>query len=209
MLLAGACGPQMGAIWYHFGNPSIPVDAEYKLGKGPLLILADSLGPRPVGDVETAIIKAITAEFHAHEINDQIIPARRLAELRRVEPDYAKLSAAALGKRLGAEQVLHLQVMFTAAQQTSEGDVMTGASCRADVRVVNPNATEREDVRLWPPGPPNLPGKGIEAKITVHQARYARTPDGRAKVLAAALADRVARLFYDHKITPENRGPDP
>ena len=81
MFLAGACGPQAGAIWYHFFNPSIPVDAEYKLGKGPLLILADPLGERPVGDVETAIIKALTAEFRAHEINDQVIPARRLAEL--------------------------------------------------------------------------------------------------------------------------------
>ena len=51
LFLAGACGPQAGAIWYHFFNPSIPVDAAPTV---PTVDAGVTKAPAPRGDKKAA-----------------------------------------------------------------------------------------------------------------------------------------------------------
>ncbi len=213
LLLTAGCGQQAGSFIWLFSNPKVDVQAEHKLTQGPLLILvdvtdSDTGGPR--GTAENLITEALIKHFTKHEVNQQIIPWRKLVELRRIETEYESVAADRLGKRLGAEQVLFLKVEYTRAQAAAEGidELITGASCKADVRVVNAKATQRNQVRLWPTGRPGTPGYIIETKIDVHEARAASTAEDRARLLADRLADEVAKLFYDYEIKAHDDNPD-
>ncbi len=205
LLSVAACGPKFGALWATFGNPSIDVEAEYTLTQEPLLILVDVIGSaadRVPPDANDMLVDALTRQFAEHKVNEQVIPMRRIVELRRVEPKFESLAADRVGKRLGAEQVLFLKLDVTPAQQAADGEteLIAGPSCTTDVRVLYAKATDRKDVRLWPSGRTGSPGKMVETSINVHDARAASTPEARARLLTEAVADQVAKLFYHHQI---------
>lgn len=211
--IAAGCGPKAGAFYWLFSNPKIDVPAEFTLTQGPILILVDvtdSESGGPEGTAGDLITQALIEKFGEHEINQRIIPREKMIELRRVETDYESLAADRMGKKLGAEQVLFIKVEYARARIAAEGidEIISGASCKADVRVVNAKAATRNEVRLWPTGRPGTTGHIIETDLLVHQARAASTPEDRARLLADQLADQVAKLFYDHKIAAHDDSPE-
>ena len=203
----GGCGPDAGALIYHLFQPKVDVPAEHTLSDGPLLILVEFSGDPPTTNAARLITDALTEQFREHGVSDRIIPFRRLEEFRRIEADHESMSVHKIGQRVEADRVLWIRITLKPPREVGGNELISGLSCRADVRVVNPAATKRTDVRVWPPGLTGRPGRLVETEISVHKARAAATADARTRLLADRLADKIAKLFYDHVITPDNREP--
>jgi hypothetical protein len=191
------CGPQLGAFLYMFGNPTEEVKAKCKLGEGRLLILVDDDqelldSPR----TREYLVLALTRELELHKVNTQVIENQKLDRLRQRDPKFDERGAREIGRELGAEKVLWLQVESYQASTDLE-QLERRPEFSVTVKVVNALAEKREDVRVWPEGPD---GERVGVTESPHTAKDAKTADALARILATSLAEAVAELFYDHVI---------
>lgn len=201
-LVFGGCGPQAGALWYHLGLvPRQKVEAKYTLTKGPLLILVEGGSDELVATprLRSLLVNELTKQFAQHRVNRNVIPQAEIDRLRRTQPRFDQIATNRVGKKLGAEQVLWLTIEEFAVETTPE-DPTKAASLVLSARVINAQASRREDVRLWP-----APGdwQTVSVTKTMHFMQKVEGQEELIRVLAAEMAERVAKLFHDYEIAPE------
>lgn len=196
-MLTGCGGETFGGLLYHLFLPhSSKVAAEFKLADGPLLILVDDdwdqLNWPPARDLLIDEIakhlrkaKAVNRVFHSHKVN----------ALRRADPKFNERSISELGKDLGAKQVLWLQVREFVAT-TSFDTVSEAARCTVRVKVFDPHAESKSEMRLWPA---SREGWYVTAKKSARDLTAYERDEDIARVLITEAAEAVAKLFYDHR----------
>jgi len=195
--LAG-CGPQIGALLYHTGlHPKVKVEAQCKLTTGPLLILVDDDqdlldSPR----TRDYLVAALTQEFQIHGINSNVVDNRKVDALRQRDPKFDERGCREVGRELGAEQVLWLQVDSFRASTELE-DFQQRPEFAATVKVVNALADKREEVRIWPS---STDGHRVTVIESAHAAHNAQSPDDLARILATNLSHEVAKLFRNYEV---------
>jgi hypothetical protein len=197
----GGCGQQFGAFLYWTGlYPKPTVKAEFTLTKGPLLILVeDDYNVTQSHRIRDEIAARLAQELVGHKVNNRIIPLERLERVRQQDPDYDKIPADKLGRRVGAEQILWLKIIDYAVGDEQTEDPSEAAHMVVTVRVINCHAEHRDDVRLWPTG--REPHR-LELSKTLG-AVQGMGPERIELALIMDLVDQIAKLFYEHKVEPE------
>ena len=197
----GGCGQQFGAFLYWTGlYPKPTVNAEFTLTKGPLLILVeDDYNVTQSRRIQDEIAARLGQELIRNKVNSRLVPLERLERVRQQDPDYAKIPADKLGRRVGAEQILWLKIIDYAVGDEQTEDPSEAAHMVVTVRVINCHAEHRDDVRLWPTG--REPHR-LELNKTLG-AVQGMGPERIELELIMDLVDQVAELFYDHQVVPE------
>lgn len=174
------------------------VEARFHLSSGPILILIDDPAERV--DLPMAnrnLFDDLAQELLRHKAAQRIIPQQTVDRLRQSVPDFERRGCREIGELAGAEQVLWIEVRdFLAEEQVGQADI--AAFFTVSVKVIN--AHERKDrsaVRLWPTSPQ---GEVVSASMTGSEVAIAGTQNEIATALASRLAEKIAKLFYAHRL---------
>lgn len=193
LLPASAGCMQFASAWANISGGDV-VEPEFTLTKGPLLLLIDDPNnvvtePRAVREV-FATISDIFLEF---KVNRQIIPWEEREQLERSEKGYHKLSIRQIGEKLGAEQVLYIQIERFSLQGEEGAPLLKGEFV---TRIKVLSTKQDHEVRLWPREPS---GKRISATTPPVSSEGDKTASDVAKELAIKMGQAIAELFYEHR----------
>jgi hypothetical protein len=196
MTLSG-CGPSMGAWLYTLGMvPKQKSNAEFKIPEGPVMILVDDeqdLVDPPLA--RDALVTLLAQQLKDHKIADHITTNEEVTKLRKSEPNFEQRGARELGRLAGVHTVLWLSIK----QFTVEKDLeiaVAPAQFAATLKVVNALAEKRDEVRLWPL---DREGTLIAVKVAPQDLHTCKSKAEVHEKMADAMADKVAKLFYDYE----------
>ena len=200
---SAGCGMQGGTILYFMGAGRLQmVEAEYTLSEGPVLVLVDDLDERLTwAPARDRLAADLTRELLDHQVTQKVISPEAVKRHRRTHSNFDELKCTQVGRLVGADQVLWIEVTSFLAEEEIH-DIARAAYLAVTVRVINPN--ERKDrgkVRLWPTG---REGKLVAVQLNSNEVSPLRTRDRIATELTRKLAADIARLFYEHPLqSPE------
>ncbi|HZZ43871.1 MAG TPA: hypothetical protein VFE58_13120 [Tepidisphaeraceae bacterium] len=178
------------------------VDAEYKLGTEPVLILVENYR-NPLGalsdseEVSQFVVDALhenlkeTDKDKPAKIN--IIDPEKLLEYQNAHPiEYAKMKIPDIGRALGAKQVLYVDLMVSGVDATP-GSELLRAKFAANVKVVDvatgqtrwPNDMAHGTPVAWESKPQRPTDEVYPAAVRERALRVG--------------SDHIARLFYKWK----------
>ena len=170
------------------------IKPEFKLDKGPLLILPDD--PRGLVNETKAIRElheTIADNFLRNKVNNRVIPFRELQRLQREDSKYDRYSAREIGEKLGADQVLYLKVDNFSLYSEAGAPLFKGVFA---VRVKVLTTEPKGDVRLWPR---EESGRLMSVDTRATPTDGDKSAADVATELGVKLGQRVAGLFYEHK----------
>lgn len=171
------------------------VKAEFKLTDGPVAVLTDDFQELCYWPGATTMLaERVIEKLRSHNAAKVLIPISRIRQARQLDPKFDERSCAEIGRILKVEQVLLLQVRSFYA---TENPVEASAAARMSVAAKVINVLEKNDatkVRLWPR---SREGRVIGAELSAGDVTRARTRDGILRTLTEALAEKIARKFYD------------
>jgi len=171
------------------------VRAEFKLPRGKTAVLVDDF----MVDIEDAAVKGRIADRVIELLGTQralrkveFVSSDKLDALTTETPDGKLVSIRALGKQLGADTVIYVNITQFDLQSDPQTPLAL-PSGGARVKVIK----SETGARLWPI---DIAGRSI-------RVRGRREPEtveakNRAKwtgVLVDMLAGKIAKLFYDHR----------
>lgn len=155
-----------------------PDDPVYKLSYPPLKrLLADSLN----------------AEMEAHDVGGELVPYTQLTDLEATEPRFAAMPLDRICAKVGADRAVFLDIREFRLRD-NPADPLWQGRLRVMVRVVSVDGT-----RLWPTDV----REGHE--VIAERPREVHDSDSYGLQLTRSMvdemADKVAKLFYDHRLT--------
>ncbi len=187
---------QMAITWYHLTGGDT-VDAKYKLGEGKLaVVIDDPQGMIVIPSVYRTFQQKFEEDLRAAGVKTKIVPFDQWDRLRHSDPDYndmKKMSRRAIGEKLGADQVLFLDVTDFRLKRDPSVPIFQG---RFAVRVSVYSTERKRDVRLWPD---QEGGEAVAVETKSRPSDGDETATDVAKELAEKMGSDVAKLFYDHK----------
>jgi len=174
-------------------SPPQEVKAIYKppAGKTILVFVDDILHPVGYEPVKAELTERLNEQLTTQNTAGETIPYERLLNLIAATPQFDQLSISEVGRRLGADIVLYVQVEEFSLKDSPASPLWRGRFA-ATVRMV-----DVEVGRLWPEDRPG----GYPVEPVEISARQETSPTYGAKLardLAESLAEKIAKLFYDH-----------
>ena len=147
------------------------------------------------------LLRELATQFRVHDVNTQVIEQARVDKLQARSADFDRMSVSRIGAAVGAEQVLYVFVVRFGLPLPGSAEQVY----EVNVRVVNAkpsNLKDRKDVSLWP----GTPGRGQRIEIRRPASTSAQPTDAVevSRAMAIALADHIARCFYDVPTTPSS-----
>lgn len=197
--LVGGCNV-LGAIAYKIKGPD-PVEALHKPAQKPTLILADSStqGRGDFSDAD-AIARYVNLQFQERKIAPTT-DIEKVFELRTSDPQFGRKSMAAVGRAVGAEQVVYVDLKDVGVEQVP-GSGALRSSAAAEVRVVDANT----GALIWPMNSSGGHLVSYETPMTRMTDRI--NPMQMRTAALVGLADAIAKCFYDWK-PGEDAAPTP
>ncbi|MDM8006249.1 MAG: hypothetical protein QUV05_08905 [Phycisphaerae bacterium] len=195
------CGPGFGALLYHLGGATEQkVSAEFKLPPGPVLILVDDEMDlvSPPSARET-LVDELATRLREHKVAERVTTNEEIALIRRSVPDFDELSVREVGRRANADTVIWMNVEDFYVEKDLEM-MVAPARFGVKLKVFNAREEDRLKIRLWPP---ERDGRRIDITVSPHEARRCKSRSEVDHLLATTMADKVAGLFYDHKVERE------
>ena len=199
LLLALTAGcPQFGAVLYHMGfGPNKDVEAKFQFPAGSVVILVDDdmdlVQPTLAREV---LVDQLATEFARNEIAERVTRNDELARVRQASGNFERMPVREVGRRVNADTVLWLSVEDFFIEDDLSITVKD-ARFAVKLKVFDVHEESLRKIRLWPPG---REGKRVSATLSAHEVRACRNRAEVHRKLAAALADRIARLFYSYTI---------
>ena len=181
--------------------PPKKVDAEYKPpeDKTILVFVDDLLNPVSSDQIKIELTNKLNELLAANKVAGQTIPYSRLADLVSASPKFNELAVSQVGQKLQADMVLYVRIDDFALKDPSAPMLWKGR-LGVTVRMV-----DSQKGRLWPTDRPDgYTVPNFETPVTPAESADDQA-DELIKTLAANVADRVAKLFYDHT-TPHEGG---
>jgi hypothetical protein len=169
-----------------------PVKAEYvPNNKDPMLVLVESYGLLLDSPIETEHMTLSLNKAMADNKVAPLIDQQALEKLRDADPrQYESMSIADIGRRLGAEQVLYVNIS-RAELERPPGSGQVRGQMEAVVKIVDCQSAER----LWPI---DSPSELVQITTKwVPQAADAADNQVRAQ-MSDQMADDIGKLFHDH-----------
>jgi hypothetical protein len=188
MLMSGCAAA--GVVMYKLAGPEA-VPAKYVPAQRPMLVLVENYQRQSSASVGADLLaRNLFYELSAENVAP-LTPLEQLQQLREERPDFSKMSIIALGKAMGAEQVLYVQLIGDHVTPLAGGNTLEG---RTHVRVKVVDVVSGET--LWPTDLSD--GYELAAATELgadsgHDVRDVR------RSLYSSLADQIAKLFYKWK----------
>lgn len=193
LVLSASSGcTQFAAAWANMSGGDW-IEPEFELTRAPLLVLVDDrkgyiTEPRAMREVH----QTISENFVEFDVNKQIVPFQDWQRLQS-DPDYAGLTIREIGERLGADQVLYLDVERFTLHAEVGAPVFKGDFA---VRVKVLSTDRKSDVRLWPDGEA---GRLIEVSTHPKPVDEDTSPVDVAGELGIKMGQEVSKLFYGRR----------
>ena len=143
------------------------------------------------------LAEKLNEQLLQHDVASMTIEPDRVEQLKAETSSFDQLHINDVGQRLGADIVLHVRVKRFQLRDSGSTTLWRGM-LQVTVRMVEAGSP----TRLWPQDRPDgcvmdLIRLGPQDNPSRH---YASTV---SKQLATRAADKIAKLFYDHKIPIE------
>jgi hypothetical protein len=195
---AGGCGLKAGAVMYHMFAPEQEVKAAYVIPEGPVIILVDDhldlVHPPSTNDL---LVDELAKQFKKHKIAERVTTNEEIARIRQQHSEFDKLSIREVGQLVGADTMVWINPQEYVLQPNRELAYQPGRF-RAKLKVFNVRAEEKSDIRLWPNSPD---GHLITAEINAQEIRQSKTDKEVYQKLTYEMADTIAKLFHDYRLT--------
>ncbi|MFW6132331.1 MAG: hypothetical protein ACOC8F_00430 [Planctomycetota bacterium] len=194
-----SCGPALGLLTY-WANPPQTVKAVCELPDDKRICVfvedAPFAGSRPLARMLTS---EINAQLERNDVAAETVPYGELLELAAVMPDYSTTSVLELARRVDADLLVEVSVTEFSLRYAEAGQVWKGQlGAVVEARRVD---TGR---RLGPGDDPE--GYHVEpVELPMTSSADPHYGDQLTRELTARMADRIAKLFYDHKVRPADR----
>lgn len=158
-----------------------------------LVFVDDLLHPVTYEPFKRMLTEKLGEALVEQDIAMQVVDYERLLDLMAAESDFNSMPISVVGERLGADVVLYVQVTDFQLKDNDVSPLWRGRF-DASLRVV-----DVVDGRLWPRDrPQGYPMERVETPQTEHPSpTYGAEL---ARKMAELAADRIAKLFYDHKV---------
>ena len=172
--------------------------AQYVPRTIPTLILAEHSAASGVDDVSSQDIGRRTAELWELHKLAPLIDLSRLEELKmRHASDYSSMSVVAIGRALGAQQVLYIDVRDNHDESAGGSDTIR-ATAAARVRMVDVATGQT----LWPADAAD--GYPVDAETEFQARGEGVSESSQMEEVRGTLANKIIKLFYEH--LPDNPG---
>lgn len=182
----------MAAAWANLTGGDW-IEPEFKLTSAPLLVLIDDrysmvTEPRTIRETHATIAE----NFLEFRVNQNVIPLQDAQRLQS-DPKYPEMSVRQIGERLGAEQVLYIDVEKFTLQGEGGAPIFKGIFA-ARVKVLS---TDRKaDVRLWPEGES---GRRVEVTTDPKPMDGDTSAADVATELGIKMGQEIAKFFYGRR----------
>ncbi|MCK4603039.1 MAG: hypothetical protein KAU28_11270 [Phycisphaerae bacterium] len=176
--------------------PPQKVEALYKPPKAKkiLVFVDDITNPISYEPVKRKLTEKLNEQLLEHEVAAKTIDYEKLLDLISVAPSFNELGVVQVGRKLGADIVLYVNIEEFALKEDPEGPLWRG-TLRASVRMVDVQA---KSPQLWPTDRDNYPVGEVQTPATDDSSPTYGVEV--ARMLAEQMADKVAKLFYDHRV---------
>jgi hypothetical protein len=185
------CGAA-GALIYKV-SPAPKVAAVYKLPSKPILVLVENYRNPGVSDQDAERLgREITDQLRQHKIGPVIDPDK-LFEYRQAKGSaFDQMTIAAVGKAMGAGQVLYVDLVDYGGDWTLGSDLLH-PKAQIRVRVV--------DVATGNTAWPSEAARGFPMTIEMQYAEIKNTETeiDEQEAICQTTADHVVKLFYTHE----------
>ena len=201
-LALGGCNVA-GALAYKVTGPP-PIPAKYVPAKVPMLVLVEnSRNPSNLRLDADRLTRTIGEELAPHHVAPVIDP-EKLTDFRRAQgAHYASLSITAVGRAVGAEQVLYVDLIDVSIEPAIGSELLQGRA-EARVRVVDVHTGQT----LWPSDAAQ--GQPVGAATSYTSVSAGGGESIVRDQLLDSLADKIAKLFYTWKSdTADGQGEEP
>ncbi len=216
VLAAGlsGCGQLMGYMGHVLAGPET-VEARYEIpSDARLLVFVDDIkNPLSYPEVKRRIGRRVGEHLthEDHRVVKEIVPQRDLIALVAGDPEFYTLSIAEVGNKVGADIVLYVHIDRFQLREDPASPIWKGRLEASALLVDVHEGMQRGQPRLWPTD--RLEGQPVEPPATTPSEqdpspRYGIELTNR---LCDQMADRIAKLFYDHEVDPREeayRPPD-
>lgn len=199
-IIAG-CG---AAGWFATLLPPDKIEAKFEFPKDKtvVVIVDDPNHLVNFSPVKFELARQLNKQFVEHEISQDVIPPEDVMRLITVTPNFKRLSNAEIGKKLGADVVVNIQIKRFRLKDADYSQIWHG-KLQTAVRVV-----DVKKGRLWP----NDSIAGYQSKV-IETPRMEGNPSPQfevkmAKAMATDMADVIAKYFYKHPGRPHDALPD-
>lgn len=201
LLLACATAlPSCGAVGWiaQVFSPPRRVDAIYKPPKNKkiLVFVDDKLQEMTYEPIKAEMTNLVNKQLMENKVVAAVVPYERMLELTSATTNFNDLSVAEVGRKLGADIVLHVQIDEFRLKDDPVSPLWRG-QFKASVRMVDVTAG-----RLWPkdrltglPMPPIVTPTKEDSSLTYGTELSRR--------MVTQMADQITKLFYDHTVSIE------
>ncbi len=199
MVSTSACGMTAGRALFMSGLFSRPdVKAEFRFGDGPVAVVVDDFGEVCYWPgVASELTERVILSLESNKAAKKIISTDVVNRLRKTDPSFDEHSCARLGRLLGADQVLLIEIRsFYATENPEESH----AAARLSVAAKVINVLEKKDrrkVRLWPK---SRDGRIVTIELNANDVSRAKTREGVLRELTTTAADDIVKFFYDRSM---------
>jgi hypothetical protein len=191
----GGCQPTIAWFTAQFAPPQ-KVEAIYKPPKDKkVLVFVDDLRcPVSYDPLKADLTEQLNRHIKEQKLAAETIPYERLVDLMAATPNFNQLHVPDVGQKLSAELVLYVEITKFSLKD-NEGSPLWQGKLGVSVKWVDATG------RIWPRDRPDgypLPSVDLPS---VENAAVTYGSEV-AKELANQMADKVAKLFYDHTGPP-------
>jgi hypothetical protein len=190
-LLAVAAGCNVIGVFGYAAGGVMKVPAEYKLQNRPTLVLVENyenpdLYALPADRLERGVTDELTENKAA-----KLISPDKVDDIKSSDPaDYHKMDIPALGRAVGAKQVVYVNLVYFTVDAPVGGDRFVGKA-EAHVKVVDSETGHT----LWPADSSN--GRVIKLETKPEQEVDATKLALVEDQLCHTMTQKIARLFRD------------
>jgi hypothetical protein len=169
------------------------VEAQYAFGKTTqVLVIAENFRTPTQSESDADRVAQLVSEELTTEQAALIVSPEKLALVRDVKPDaYAKMSVVDLGRAVGAQQVLYIDMGGVGVGAQPGSDVLKGVA-QANVKII--------DVATGAVAFPKDMAEGVPVSFetVLRRASLKSTPDAVRTQAIVGLSGKIARLFHKY-----------
>ncbi|MBS3734180.1 MAG: hypothetical protein KGY99_04565 [Phycisphaerae bacterium] len=192
----GACGELLG-ICYHVVNPPQSVDAVCTLPADQrICVFVEDAGLTGSHPVTRTLTEALNEQLETQDVAAETVSYRKLLNLSAAAPDFSTRRTVDIARDAGADLVCTVRITEFSLKDTDVKGVWKGKL--AAVVDVHDVETGR---RL---GPGNDPEGYLVEPVELPMSHSTDQDYGAqlAQNLSHRMADRIAKLFYKHRVRP-------
>jgi hypothetical protein len=202
LMLSGAvlpgCGRYGGLAYYMGMGRGTKIEPQFELPKATTVVLVDDPAERVVWPRTRDLLERyLGEELLAHDAVPAVVHPDAVTRFRQADSRFERYSATAIGRKLGADTVIWIEVRDFFAPTEIE-DTSTAALISVAIKVLNAAEEERSDrVRLWPV---DESGYIHSTELNAVQVAKFKGDNAVAKELARRAAIQIGRYFYRHTV---------